>query len=86
MMISSSTQRYEGTSKPEWATKNSGMKHLFIDWWVSIFMSLECNTWLGTRGSNWGSLIGELRCGWVDKCTNHFIEIGEEDSWIEYGW
>jgi len=86
MLITSSTERYEGADKPDWTKTKEGMKRLFIDWWVSIFMSLECNSWLGTRGSNWGSLIDELRCGWVDKCTHQFVEIGEEDTWADYGW
>jgi hypothetical protein len=45
---------------------------------LQILMALEADTWVGTRGSNWNRLIDELRCVWVDKCTNTFIEVGRK--------
>jgi hypothetical protein len=34
-------------------------------WWLQLLMALECDAWIGTRGSNWNRLIDELRCVWV---------------------
>ena len=32
---------------------------------------------LGTLGSNWNRLIDELRCVWVPKCMQPYIELGK---------
>ncbi len=43
---------------------------------LQLLMCLEADAWIGTRGSNWNRLIDELRCVWVDKCPNIYIEVG----------
>ena len=51
---------------------------------LQLLMSLEAGVWIGTRSSNWNRLIDELRCVWVDKCSNLFIEVGdafERNNW-----
>jgi hypothetical protein len=42
-------------------------------WWLQLLMALECDAWVGTRGSNWNRLIDELRCIWV-SCNTFFSE------------
>ena len=61
---------------------------LTMVWWLQMFIALEADAWVGTRGSNWNRLIDELRCVWVPKCQNVFIEVGTEESWNKplYGW
>jgi hypothetical protein len=51
---------------------------------LQLLMSLEADSWIGTRASNWNRLIDELRCVWVDKCQNMFTEVG--DLFDEYNW
>jgi uncharacterized membrane protein YjdF len=29
-------------------------------WWLQLLMALECDAWVGARGSNWNRLIDEL--------------------------
>jgi hypothetical protein len=61
---------------------------LTLIWWLQLFIALEADGWVGTRGSNWNRLIDELRCVWVPKCQNIFIEVGDDNSWQKplYGW
>ena len=51
-----------------------------------MVMSMECDAWVGTRGSNWNRLLDELRCVWVDKCGLPFTEVGTPESWADYNW
>jgi len=52
-----------------------------------MMMSLEADAWVGTRGSNWNRLLDELRCIWVDKCGNSYVEVGAVRSVdAEYDW
>jgi hypothetical protein len=53
---------------------------------LQLLMSLECDAWIGTRGSNWNRLIDELRCIWVDKCKQPYVEVGTPESWVDYNW
>jgi hypothetical protein len=50
-------------------------------WWLQLFIALEADGWVGTRGSNWNRLIDELRCVWVPKCQNVFEEVGDFERW-----
>lgn len=50
-------------------------------WWLQLFIALEADAWVGTRGSNWNRLIDELRCIWVPKCQNVYYEVGDDTSW-----
>ena len=34
----------------------------------------------------WSRVIDELRCTMVDKCNEHYIEVGLEKDWINYHW
>jgi hypothetical protein len=51
---------------------------------LQLLMSLEADSWIGTRASNWNRLIDELRCVWVEKCPNQYTEVG--DSYEGYNW
>ena len=55
-------------------------------WWLQLLMALECDAWIGTRASNWNRLIDELRCIWVPKCKNVYIEVGNPKDYKDYGW
>lgn len=57
---------------------------LFYGHLLQLIMSLEADSWIGTRASNWNRLIDELRCVWVDKCSGSYTEVG--DSYDEYNW
>ena len=50
-------------------------------WLLQILLALECDAWVGTRGSNWNRVIDELRCVWVPKCQNVFEEVGDFERW-----
>jgi hypothetical protein len=50
-------------------------------WWLQLFIALEADGWVGTRGSNWNRLLDELRCVWVPKCQNVYVEVGDDVSW-----
>jgi hypothetical protein len=49
-------------------------------WFLQLLMALECDAWVGTRGSNWNRLIDELRCVWVPKCMQPYVEVGEREE------
>jgi hypothetical protein len=51
---------------------------------LQLLMSLEADSWIGTRASNWNRLIDELRCVWVEKCQGQYTEVG--DSYEGYSW
>ena len=55
-------------------------------WFLQLLMALECDAWVGTRGSNWNRLIDELRCVWVPKCANEYVEVGDPHDYEHYGW
>ena len=58
-----------------------------IQWLSQLFLALECDTWVGTRNSNWNRLIDELRCTIMDKCHMHvFLELGQRHEWHDYNW
>jgi hypothetical protein len=54
---------------------------LTMIWWLQLFIALEADAWVGTRGSNWNRLIDELRCVWVPKCQNVYHEVGDFARW-----
>lgn len=60
---------------------NMGLLHL-----AQLLMALECDAWVGTRGSNWNRLIDELRCVWVAKCSHPYVEVGRDEDWKHYRW
>jgi hypothetical protein len=52
---------------------------------LQLLMSLESDAWIGTRASNGNRLIDELRCIWVDKCQNVYVDVGYlQDG--DYAW
>ena len=61
-------------------------------WFLQLLMALECDAWVGTRGSNWNRLIDELRCIWVPKCMQPYSDVGSKlsggpDTPFDYfGW
>jgi hypothetical protein len=50
-----------------------------------LLMSLEADAWVGTRASNGNRLIDELRCVWVDKCRQVYVDVGFLGE-LEYAW
>ncbi|KAI9028665.1 hypothetical protein DFJ74DRAFT_659626 [Hyaloraphidium curvatum] len=56
---------------------NKGDEHTLY-YLGQLLMALECDAWVGTRGSNWNRLIDELRCIWVAKCRSPYVEVGVE--------
>lgn len=32
------------------------------------------------------SINQQLRCVWLNKCKNTFVEVGTAESWNEYWW
>mmetsp|Transcript_12401 Transcript_12401/g.24936 ORF Transcript_12401/g.24936 Transcript_12401/m.24936 type:complete len:434 (-) Transcript_12401:1725-3026(-) len=63
-----------------------GASKMFIMWLTQLFLAMECDAFVGTRGSNWNRLIDELRCTMVPKCSNPYIEVGYPESWTGYSW
>lgn len=59
---------------------------LTLIWWLQLLLALECDAWVGTRGSNWNRLIDELRCVWVAKCQNIYSEVGDFEKWENIAW
>ena len=55
-------------------------------WFLQLLMALECDAWVGTRGSNWNRLIDELRCVWVPKCMQPYVEVGDPHDYEHFGW
>ena len=55
-------------------------------WLLQLLLALECDGWVGTRGSNWNRLIDELRCVWVPKCQHVYHEVGDFARWEHYSW
>lgn len=51
---------------------------------LQLIIALEADGWVGTRSSNWGRIIDELRCVWVAKCRLPFVEAGANPH--EYDW
>jgi len=67
--------------------KNLSPGQLTLRWWLQLFMALECDAWVGTRGSNWNRLIDELRCIWLPKCGRVYREVGIKPAdYLDYGW
>ena len=46
-------------------------------WFLQLTLALECDSWIGTRGSNWNKLIDVLRCVWVPKCQHYMVDVGD---------
>jgi len=59
---------------------------LTLIWFLQLLLALECDLWIGTRGSNWNRLIDELRCVWVAKCQHMYSEVGDEHNWETLSW
>ena len=55
-----------------------------LRWLLQLYMALKCDVFVGTRGSNWNRLIDELRCIFVDKCQQPFLEVGPPEDWKDY--
>jgi hypothetical protein len=50
-------------------------------WFLQLTLALECDGWIGTRGSNWNKLIDVLRCVWVPRCQNFMVDVGD-NIWL----
>ncbi|KAJ3010046.1 hypothetical protein HKX48_007605 [Thoreauomyces humboldtii] len=55
-------------------------------WYLQLWMALECDSYIGTRASNWNRIIDEFRCIYVDKCQLPYFEMGLEKDWAGYFW
>ncbi|OBT48121.1 hypothetical protein VE00_01038 [Pseudogymnoascus sp. WSF 3629] len=58
---------------------------LTIKWLLQLVMAIECDVFVGTRGSGWNRLIDSLRCVWLASCKQPFLEVGFENDWAGYG-
>lgn len=58
---------------------------LTIKWMLQLVMAIECDVFVGTRGSGWNRLIDSLRCTWLASCKQPFLEVGFENDWLGYG-
>ena len=65
-----------GHSLFAWDHLKSERAQRFYGHLLQLVMSLEADAWIGTRASNWNRMIDELRCIWVDKCPNIYVEVG----------
>jgi len=65
-----------GHSLAVWEVQTEGVTEKTLGHLLQLVMALEADAWIGTRGSNWNRLIDELRCVWVDKCVNPYVEVG----------
>ena len=78
-----------GHQMSEWDRSRNGMQRkIILGHILQLFMALEADAWIGTRGSNWNRLIDELRCVWIDKCQNMYVEVGtiSQESLGYYNW
>lgn len=63
-----------------------GANKIFPYLMLQLMIHLQCDAFIGQRGSNWIRLIDELRCAWVPKCSAPFYELGNDNSWRHYNW
>ncbi|KAF3920887.1 hypothetical protein ABW21_db0206361 [Orbilia brochopaga] len=56
-----------------------------INWFLQLMMAIECDLMIGTRASGWNRLLDNLRCGWLAKCQQPFIDVGDDEDWVFYG-
>jgi hypothetical protein len=77
-LVYTKLQRMEGGHDVDaWDRMNGGSQtRMVVGYFMQLFMSLESDAWIGTRGSNINRLIDELRCIWVDKCQQVYVEVG----------
>jgi hypothetical protein len=44
---------------------------------MELYLTSECDAWIGTRSSNWNRLIDIHRCVHARKCKQVFVETGD---------
>ncbi|KAL7266297.1 hypothetical protein RUND412_011161 [Rhizina undulata] len=72
--------------RPEEQLRMSGNRtELTVRWVLQLALAVECQGFVGTRGSGWNRLIDGLRCVWVEGCDAPFLEVGNKESWLAYG-
>jgi hypothetical protein len=57
-----------------------------LKWLLELYVELEGDAFLVTRGSNWSRLQDELRCVLTPKCQRVAVEVGAVGSNPSYGW
>lgn len=57
-----------------------------LSWMSESLLTMECDAFVGTRGSNWNRVIDELRSVWMDKAMLPYLDVGEEVDWRDYDW
>ncbi|KAF3914106.1 hypothetical protein AA313_de0205717 [Arthrobotrys entomopaga] len=73
-------------SGPETQLKEFGDRtDMTLKWMLQLVMAIECDVFVGTRGSGWNRLIDSLRCTWLASCKGPFLEVGFENDWAGYG-
>ncbi|KAH8812746.1 hypothetical protein F5884DRAFT_856041 [Xylogone sp. PMI_703] len=73
-------------TSPETQLREFGNRtDLTIKWILQLVMAIECDVFVGTRGSGWNRLIDSLRCVWLASCKQPFLEVGMENDWAGYG-
>ena len=79
-------ERMEGGHDIEKVTGfHQNLTHTVVQNLLQLFMSLEADSWIGTRESNWHRLVDELRCVWVNKCSLPYEDIGALPA-NDYAW
>jgi hypothetical protein len=70
-------------SSPSANIAKFGAHEEFLRSLLNLMVALECDGFIGTRGSNWNRLIDELRSTWAGKVAVPFVEVGDL---LTYGW
>lgn len=78
-VFSSNIDRVNGS--PFQQLSQFGKTKMTHQWILQLFMAIECDAFVGTRGSNWNRLIEELK-SMYGKAKAPYIESGKpDDSW-----
>ncbi|KAK6526394.1 hypothetical protein TWF694_004990 [Orbilia ellipsospora] len=70
---------------PEDQLKTFGNRtDMTINWFLQLMMAIECDMMIGSRASGWSRLLDGLRCGWLGKCQQPFLDVGDKMDWAFY--
>ncbi|KAF3917247.1 hypothetical protein AA313_de0200994 [Arthrobotrys entomopaga] len=51
---------------------------------MQLWMAVECDSFVGTRNSNWNKMIDSIRCTLMDKCRAPYLEAGYSADWLHF--
>ncbi|KAI5478111.1 hypothetical protein MNV49_005478 [Pseudohyphozyma bogoriensis] len=52
-----------------------------LSWMSETMLAMECDGFVGTRGSNWNQILDALRCVWMDSCKHAYLDVGTDGDW-----